>query len=220
MGRKALGFVFSLYVVAWIEIGFLMAPLSVSGAGDTGTEGTENTYYGHLAGSGGTGNYATFIGAEAGYNETGSDKLYIDNNFTPTPLIWGDFNNNNVVVYGGFRAIASYVVSDRRWKKDIRPLESSLDKISGLQGVSYEWNLEAYPDVKMTEERQIGLIAQDVEKEMPELVSEDKGGYKAVSYAKLTAVLVEAVKELKAQNEKQQAEIEQLRALIKELKKL
>ena len=61
-------------------------------------------------------------------------------------------------------------------------------------------------------------LAQDVEKELPELVSEDKDGYKAVSYTKLTAVLVEAVKELKAQSEKQQAEIERLRDLIKDSK--
>ena len=63
-----------------------------------------------------------------------------------------------------------------------------------------------------------GLIAQDVEKEIPEVVSEDKDGYKAVSYTKLTAAVVEAVKELKAQSEKQQAEIERLRDLIKDSK--
>ena len=91
--------------------------------------------------------------------------------------------------------------------------------------MSYEWKTDEYPDVGMTEGKQIGLVAQDVEKELPELVSEDKDGYKSVCYTKLTAVLVEAVKELKAQNQaqkealkKQQAEIEELRSMLKELK--
>ena len=119
--------------------------------------------------------------------------------------------------------------SDQRWKKNIQPLESSLGKISKLQGVTYEWKTDEYPDVGMAEGKQIGLVAQDVESVLPELVSEDKDGYKAVSYTKLTAVLVEAVKELKQENQmqkellqqqiqKQQAEIEVLRSMIKELK--
>lgn len=70
----------------------------------------------------------------------------------------------------------------------------------------------------MSEGKQIGLVAQEVEKVLPERVSEDKDGYKGVSYSKLTAVLVEAIKESKAQNEKQKAEIEELRLEIKELK--
>ena len=144
---------------------------------------------------------------------------------TSTPLIWGDFSTNSVVIYGNFRAISTSSSSDGRWKKNIKPLESSLSKVSNLQGVSYEWKTTEYPDFGLTKGKQIGLIAQDVEKELPELVSEDKDGYKAVSYTKLTAVLVEAVKELKTQNQaqkealkKQQAEIEELRSMLKELK--
>ena len=180
---------------------------------------------GFEAGYNTTGSYNVFLGAKAGYNEEESHKLYIDSTDTDKPLIWGDFNTNNVVINGGFRAIATSISSDRRMKKDIKPLESSLDKISNLQGVSYEWKTDEYPDFGLMEGKQIGLVAQDVKKEIPELVSEDKDGYKAISYTKLTAVLVEAVKELKSENqtqrkllEKQQVEIEELRSMIKELK--
>jgi trimeric autotransporter adhesin len=183
------------------------------------TIGTSNTFVGHHAGFNNIeGHRNVFIGEAAGKYETGSYKLYIDNTGTTTPLIFGDFNTNNVVIYGGFRSIASYSSSDRRWKKNIEPLKSSLEKISNLQGVRYEWKTDKYPDVGMTEGDQIGLVAQDVESVIPELVSEDRDGYKAVSYNKLTAVLVEAVKELKTQSERQQTEIERLRALIKDLK--
>ncbi len=204
-----------------------------SGAGNSNITGYWNTYMGFNAGYRNQGSYNVFLGAKAGYNETeSSHKLFIDSTDTATPLIWGDFNTNEVKINGGFKANASSMSSDQRWKKNIQPLESSLHKISNLQGVSYEWKTDEYPDIGLTKGKQIGLVAQDVEKELPELVSEDKDGYKAVSYTKLTAVLVEAVKELKTENqsqkklieaqrdqfEKQQAEIEELRSMIKELK--
>jgi len=181
--------------------------------------GVSNSFFGHSAGfENVAGNGNVFLGHNAGYWEKGDNKLYIDNSDTAYPLISGDFVTNDIIIYGGFKAIASYSSSDGRWKKNMKPLESSLEKVSHLQGMSYEWKTDEYPDFGLTEGKQIGLIAQDVEKELPELVSEDKDGYKAVSYTKLTAVLVEAVKELKAQSEKQQAEIERLRDLIKDSK--
>jgi len=173
-------------------------------AGYNNIGGSGNTFIGDYTGydnASGSGN--VFIGNEVGRGQNVSNQLFIDNSTVSTPLIWGDFSTNNVVIYGGFRSIASYSSSDKRWKKNIKPLESSLKKISSLQGVSYEWKTDEYPDVGMTEGKQIGLVAQDVEKEIPELVSEDKDGYKAVSYTKLTAVLVEAVKELKTENQSQ-----------------
>jgi len=163
-------------------------------AGYSTTTGKENTFVGDFAGRMNNGSGNVFLGNEAGRNESTSNKLYIDNSQTSNPLIWGDFSTNNVVIYGGFRAIASYSSSDGRWKKNIESLESSLDKVSNLQGVSYEWKIDEYPDFGLMEGKQIGLVAQDVEQVLPELVSEDKDGYKAVSYSKLTAVLVEAVR--------------------------
>ena len=70
--------------------------------------------------------------------------------------------------------------------------------------------VKSFPQRNFPDTRQIGLIAQDVEKVLPELVHTDSDGYKSLSYDKLTAVLVEAVKELKAQNEKLQARVEAL----------
>ncbi|QTA86159.1 Collagen triple helix repeat-containing protein [Desulfonema magnum] len=100
--------------------------------------------------------------------------------------------------------------SDARWKKDITPLQNSLEKVSQLQGVSYDWRTEEYPDKGFTEDRQIGLIAQEVEPVVPEVVNTDDEGYKSVSYGKLIPVLVEAIKELKTENEALKARIEAL----------
>jgi trimeric autotransporter adhesin len=107
--------------------------------------------------------------------------------------------------------------SDQRLKNNISTLEGSLDKISRLRGVHFDSKEAGH--VNKGDGKHIGVIAQELEKEYPELVvGDEKTGYKAVAYDKLTAVLIEAVKELKTQNEEQKAEIEELRSLIKELK--
>ena len=97
--------------------------------------------------------------------------------------------------------------SDIRWKRNITSIECALSKVMDLRGVQFEWNREEYPDNGFREGKQIGLIAQEVEKVLPEIVRTDKDGYKAVEYQKITAVLVEAIKE-------QQQEIDELRAAV------
>tara|TARA_Y100000022_G_scaffold124581_1_gene107929 strand:- start:332 stop:1258 length:927 start_codon:yes stop_codon:yes gene_type:complete len=84
--------------------------------------------------------------------------------------------------------------SDERLKSNIQTLESGLDKVNKLRGVTYTRD----------EKENIGVIAQEVEKILPEIVltAEDKMGTKSVDYSRLTAVLIEAVKELSAKLEK------------------
>ncbi|NTW33368.1 MAG: tail fiber domain-containing protein, partial [Bacteroidetes bacterium] len=79
-----------------------------------------------------------------------------------------------------------------------------------LQGVTYYWKAKDFPDKNFTDDKQIGLIAQELEKVYPELVVTDKEGYKSVDYSKLTPILVEAIKE-------QQKEIKELKTLIEGL---
>jgi hypothetical protein len=95
----------------------------------------------------------------------------------------------------------SWSGSDRRWKKDITPLQNSLDNIMQLQGVYYYWRSHEFPELDFTDDKQIGLIAQDVENIIPEIVTTDNKGYKGISYEKLTPVLVEAIKSLKRDND-------------------
>ena len=207
-------------------VGYSAGRVNISGyntfigteAGHVCQTGNKNVFIGCGAGSEATGSKNIFIGYLAGMREIGSEKLYIHNSSTDVPLIYGDFADRTVRINGNFTAIAAGSPSDRRWKKNIEPLGSCLEKVSDLQGVSYEWDMEAHPDSGFTPGRQIGLVAQDVEKVVPELVSEDKDGYKSVSYAKLTAVLVEAVKELKAENQQQKELLEQQQSEIQELR--
>lgn len=109
--------------------------------------------------------------------------------------------------------------SDRRFKTAITPLTSSLDKITALQGVNYLWDRASFPHKNFSDRLQVGLIAQDVEKVIPEVVSTDNEGYKSLAYDRLVPVLIEAVKEQKQIVEKQKSEIEQLRGELVEVKR-
>jgi hypothetical protein len=94
--------------------------------------------------------------------------------------------------------------SSRRWKTNIRPMEGSLDKVKRLRGVSYDRKADGKPD--------IGLIAEEVGEVIPEVVSYEENGKdaKSVDYARLVAVLVEAIKEQQKEFEKQKAAIDAL----------
>jgi trimeric autotransporter adhesin len=148
--------------------------------------GSSNVFLGHQAGYNNYGSNNVFIGKSAGQNTDGSNKLVIANSSTTTPLIWGDFSTGVVKINGQF-----YIVSDERFKKNIEPLQTALDKVMNLKGVSYEWKEKK----GFGKGKDIGFIAQDVESVIPELVHTDDQGYKSVAYDKITPVLVEAFKE-------------------------
>jgi hypothetical protein len=118
--------------------------------------------------------------------------------------------DGRTVVNGILRATRVQITSDERFKRDIRPLAESLDTVSRLRGVSYAWRTDEFPERRFDSGRQIGLIAQEVEKVVPELVNTDDSGYKSVEYANMVGILVEAVKELKAQNESLRARVQAL----------
>jgi len=85
--------------------------------------------------------------------------------------------------------------SDLRFKKNVKPLSDCLDRVKNLQGVTFEWNCRKYPERKFPSTMQIGCIAQDVEKFVPEVVYTDEQGYKSIAYDKLSVLLIEAIKE-------------------------
>lgn len=91
--------------------------------------------------------------------------------------------------------------SSERWKEDITPISGALAKVQQLRGVCFRW--------KDSKRRDIGMIAEEVGEVLPEIVTYEEDGIQAKSldYSRLTALLVEAVKE-------QQKTIEQLRAQV------
>lgn len=105
--------------------------------------------------------------------------------------------------------------SDKRAKTNITNLNGSLKKVLNLRGVSFEWNSEVVPHKASIQSSSIGLIAQEVEEVVPEVVVTEKienQDLKTVEYGNLTALLVEAIKE-------QQFQIETLTRTVEDLSK-
>lgn len=104
-------------------------------------------------------------------------------------------------VDGTIRATGDVIAySDKRVKENIKTIDNSLEKVNQLRGVEFN---------KIGEDKKsIGVIAQEIEKILPEVVREDDKGMKSVAYGNITGILIEAIKELKL-------EVEELKKQIK-----
>jgi len=87
--------------------------------------------------------------------------------------------------------VIAYYSSDERLKDNVKPIENAIDKIRMISGYEFDWNSSS-----KNEGHDIGVIAQEVEKILPEVVTTRSNGYKAVRYEKLTALLIQSNKEL------------------------
>lgn len=111
----------------------------------------------------------------------------------------------DATISGKFNSNGIQESSDARFKKDVAPLENALSNVMKIEGVSYTWKQDEFPDRNFGSKTEIGVIAQELEKVYPELVATDSEGYKSVQYSHLVPILIEAIKE-------QQSLISQLEA--------
>ena len=185
-----------------------------------------------------TGNFATTIGGHTliapSYGETAmglystiytpnstnlfdnADRILTIGNGT-APSLRSDalviYKNGNATLAGSLTS-----TSDMRLKREITPMSNSLTTVLQLQGVHYKWNEVKPHDM---ESLQTGLIAQEVEKLLPELVTESSDGYKSINYIGLVPHLIEAIKTLQTQQEASLKETNQhINALEERLTKL
>jgi len=116
----------------------------------------------------------------------------------------GTLSVNQLVVAGVATATDFNSTSDINLKTNIKVIDNPLAKVMQINGVSFDW--------KHVQQSSAGVIAQDVEKVLPEIVSEAKDGHKTLNYNGLIGLLIEAVKE-------QQEQINTLKEEIEHLKK-
>ncbi|MBL7749692.1 MAG: tail fiber domain-containing protein, partial [Chitinophagaceae bacterium] len=112
-------------------------------------------------------------------------------------------------INGNIWANGTTYASDARFKQNITSIGTPLQRLMLLRGVEYEMKDGEFSKNNFQPGRQMGLIAQEVEKIVPEAVRE-QDGYKGVDYARLVPLLIESIKELKKENEAQQKLIDQL----------
>jgi hypothetical protein len=127
-----------------------------------------------------------------------------------------DANSNSIGTAGNINAGANLTAaldvyargqklsSDSRLKMNVRTIENALDKVQRLRGVTFDWKADG--------KHSTGIIAQEVEKVFPELVSTGPNGFKAVEYSNLVGVLIEATKQLRAEQTQAETAIRQLQA--------
>ncbi len=99
--------------------------------------------------------------------------------------------------------VVSYASSDKKLKNNISNISSPIEKIKQINGVNFEWSEKQ----SVYTGKDVGVLAQDVEKVLPEVVSEREDGYLAVKYEKIIPLLIEAIKD-------QQKEIEELKSKL------
>lgn len=105
----------------------------------------------------------------------------------------------DATISGKFNSNGIQESSDIRFKRNVTPLANALNNVMKLEGVSYNWKQDEFPDRNFGSQTEIGVIAQEVEKIYPELVATDSEGYKSVQYSHLVPVLIEAIKEQQKQ---------------------
>ena len=104
-------------------------------------------------------------------------------------------STNSISISGNLKVsedVIAFALSDINYKKNITPIVSALDKLEKINGVNFEWN-----DNSPYSGKDVGVIAQEVENVLPEIVTTRRNGAKAVRYEKLMPLIIEAIKELR-----------------------
>tara|TARA_B100002019_G_scaffold165966_1_gene143434 strand:+ start:20907 stop:22604 length:1698 start_codon:yes stop_codon:yes gene_type:complete len=164
----------------------------VLGIRDNSTDGHDN--FAVVSGDGGyySGNQYTKLA----FKVSGSGATYIGGKATVA---------NGLEVTGSIDAsgdITAYFSSDERLKDNLSPIVGALDKINQIGGYEFDWNNNSEHSG-----HDVGVIAQEIEKVLPEVVVDRDNGYKAVRYEKIVALLIEAIKQ-------QQLQIDELKSKI------
>ena len=123
--------------------------------------------------------------------------------------------SHKLEVNGSVAGVGPYQdISDARYKKNIFTLTGALDKILRLRGVSYDWRREENPAINFNSGRQVGFIAQEVEKVLPEAVTKDEKGSYRLAYSAVVPLLVEAIKQQQQTITELQEERRELQAVL------
>lgn len=110
----------------------------------------------------------------------------------------------------------SWVNSDARFKQNIQPIGNAMDMISRLEGKTYSFDLENFPERGFNSGLQFGFIAQELQLVMPEAVMADEDGFLGVNYDAVIPVMVEGMKDQQAMIDAQQAQMEEQQSVLEQ----
>lgn len=132
----------------------------------------------------------------------------------------GVCNQNEIFldVNGAVFSSSFLTPSDRRFKKDILPIENSLELVRKLKGATYTYKQDEFPTRKFSGGNQYGFVAQELEEVIPEATMINSDGFYAVNYTMLIPVLTEAIKEQDATLTAQEETIALLQSELQDLR--
>ena len=96
--------------------------------------------------------------------------------------------------------VVAYASSDERLKDNLQVIQDPLDKVGQISGYEFDWNEES-PEWAQERGHDIGVVAQEIQKVLPEIVTERTNGYLGVDYKRIIPLLIESIKELKQEVE-------------------
>ena len=138
------------------------------------------------------------VSGSGNINTTGG--ITITGNLTATEITGSTLTTSGAITAGG--DVTAFFSSDERLKDNVTPIEGALEKVNQIGGYGFDWNSNSEHSG-----HDVGVIAQEIEKVLPEVVTTRDNGYKAVRYEKIVALLIQAVKE-------QQSQIEELKSKL------
>jgi hypothetical protein len=159
----------------------------------TATTASTTTTSGALRVAGGVGVVGNLYAGGTAIRFTGN--VASTSTTTGTVVITGGLGVSGALNVGG--DVTAFATSDQRLKENVAVIESALEKVSSLRGVTFNWNQTARDLGKINADREVGVIAQDLEEVLPEVVKTRDDGYLAVQYEKLVPLLIESIKDLK-----------------------
>ncbi|MEL7063768.1 MAG: tail fiber domain-containing protein [Bacteroidota bacterium] len=142
----------------------------------------------------------------------------------PLLAFYSATSTTSYTIYGSANAVGGmWMASDRKLKRNIKPIRGAIETVQQLAGVTYNYNTDVRPELRLSNELQYGFIAQEVEKVLPELVrpaitpTGEEDDYVVMNYDGIIPVLTEAIKEQQEVIEEQEIRLESQEAIIDQL---
>jgi len=154
--------------------------------------------------------YSGDLRIKTGYVGPAGDRFVIQN--SGNVGIGADPGGYKLYVSGTAYSTGGWQPSDIKFKENLSPIQSPLDRVLNMEGVTFQWKTAEYQDKGFPEGRHYGVVADNIEKVLPEIVREGPEGEKAVAYTEIIPVLIEAMKEQQRQIEVLKLEVAGLKA--------
>ncbi len=202
----------SSFGTASVSVTSVTGSLRVSGSLTTIGESTATSFNGTINANNGivSGSSQVTLSSTTGYGTVINQNVLTTSNVQHASLGIGMAASGTAGRIDASGDVVAYSTSDKNFKENITPIENPIEKIRMISGNTYDWKADM-KEFHGFEGNDVGVIAQEIEAVLPQLVTTRETGYKAVKYDKLVALLIEGMKAQQNQIDNLTIEIEKLK---------